>query len=139
MPMSWALLAAILLAAAGFLVGRSRAFAAGAGDVRTLHSRPTYHGMNAALSVMLPVLTVMVLASGLRMAGVIGPEAAGVAGLLGLGAAVLARVAFDFAAATPLWSVLLGFGVSSAVGLVFGMWPALKAARQDPIEALRYE
>lgn len=88
MPMSWALLAAILLAAAGFFVGRSRAFAAGAGDVRTLHSRPTYHGMNAALSVMLPVLTVMVLASGLRMAGVIGPEAAGVAGLLGLGAAV---------------------------------------------------
>jgi putative ABC transport system permease protein len=52
---------------------------------------------------------------------------------------VLARLIFDFSAATPLWSVVLGFGVSTTVGLAFGMWPAVKAARQDPIEALRYE
>ena len=66
-----------------------------------------------------------------------------VGGLLGiafgLGAALLAKAVFDFDAATPAWSVLLGLSVSTAVGLVFGMWPALKAARQDPIEALRYE
>jgi putative ABC transport system permease protein len=57
----------------------------------------------------------------------------------GLGAALLARLAFDFQAAAPPWAILLGFGVSTAVGVAFGLWPAMKAARQDPIEALRYE
>jgi len=67
----------------------------------------------------------------------------GVGGALGigfgLGVAFLVRATLNFQAAAPAWSIALGFGVSTAVGLVFGMWPALKAARQDPIEALRYE
>ncbi len=39
----------------------------------------------------------------------------------------------------PLWSVVTGFVVAVSIGLFFGMWPALKASRLDPIVALRYE
>ena len=42
-------------------------------------------------------------------------------------------------ASIPMWAVVTGFTVSLSVGLIFGVWPAVKASKLDPIESLRYE
>src|SRR5438046_2789069 len=67
--------------------------------------------------------------------------AGGVIGvLLGGGISLLINLAVPtLPSSIPLWAVVLAVGVSMGVGLVFGMYPAIKAARLDPVEALRYE
>ena len=66
-----------------------------------------------------------------------------VGGLLGiaLGAAIgwAVHLISGFPVSLPWWSFAIGLGFSAAVGIFFGMYPAIKASRLDPIEALRYE
>ena len=64
----------------------------------------------------------------------------GLAAGYGLGAMVVAMLPIDLPPArVPLWAVFLAFGFSAAVGVFFGIYPAGKAARLNPIDALRYE
>jgi len=53
--------------------------------------------------------------------------------------AILVRNATPVPMSVPILAVLLSIGISSAVGIFFGVYPASKASRLDPIEALRYE
>ncbi|MCK4272002.1 ABC transporter permease [bacterium] len=59
--------------------------------------------------------------------------------LIGFSLGKLIAAVSPLPAAVSMWSVFLGLGFSSAVGIFFGLYPAAKASRLDPIEALRYE
>src|SRR2546427_1833113 len=62
-----------------------------------------------------------------------------VAVILVNGLVLLVRVTLEWPGSVPTWAIAAGLIVSISVGLFFGVWPAMKAAKLDPVEALRYE
>jgi ABC-type antimicrobial peptide transport system permease subunit len=67
----------------------------------------------------------------------------GIGGLLGVlffgGISMAIPLLTGMDTAVPMWAVVIAMTVSTSVGLFFGVWPAMKAARLDPVDALRYE
>jgi putative ABC transport system permease protein len=67
-------------------------------------------------------------------------SAGGLLGILcGSGIGLLVHWVSGFPVSLPWWSFAIGIGFSATVGIFFGLFPAIKASRLDPIEALRYE
>lgn len=62
----------------------------------------------------------------------------GIAGIL-VGAGLTMLIKLILPTYIPLWAPIVGFAVSAGLGVVFGLWPAWKAASLEPIEALRFE
>ena len=68
----------------------------------------------------------------------------GAGGLLGIVVSVLVTLLVSvllpsIKTQVPAWALITGFSVSVAIGVFFGVWPAVKASKLDPVEALRYE
>ena len=59
--------------------------------------------------------------------------------VVGIGIPISVTIALEIQTALSWWSILLAFSISVAIGVVFGLYPARRAALMDPIEALRHE
>jgi putative ABC transport system permease protein len=98
-------------------------------------SRTREIGVRKALGATRTDIMIQFLVEAATLTGIGG--AIGVA--CGLGMGQLATLAMSIDASPPLGLTLIAVGVSVGIGVAFGLLPALRAARLDPIEALRYE
>ncbi len=92
-------------------------------------------GLRKALGARTRDITAQFLVEAIVLCGVGGLIGIG----LGIGFATLAAAVTPLPAAVTGWSVALAFGVSVVVGVAFGVFPARRAGRLDPVVALRYE
>jgi len=101
----------------------------------TVTERTREIGLRKALGAKKKVITVQFLLETIMITlagGIIGV-------VLGMGASYILSQSMGLLFTLSLPSILLAFGVSTAIGVLFGWYPAQKAANLQPIEALRYE
>ena len=125
-------LATIVLSAVGLLIG-------GVGVMNimlvSVTERTREIGVRKAIGARRSDITWQFLLEAMTLTGVGGV----IALVLVNGLVLLIRFTLQWHSAVPVWAAAAGLIVSIKVGLIFGVWPAMKAARLDPIEALRYE
>ncbi len=86
-----------------------------------------------SLTAMIALVSTALSGLGLLVGGVLGVIIAVAITLL------IGKLETSLPLEVPPFAPVLGFAVSVAVGLFFGVWPAYKAAQLDPVDALRYE
>jgi putative ABC transport system permease protein len=125
-------LAAIVLSSVGLLIG-------GVGVMNimlvSVTERTREIGVRKAMGARRGDITWQFLLEAMALTGAGGM----VAVILVNGLVLLVRVTLDWPGSVPAWAIAAGLIVSIGVGLFFGVWPAMKAAKLDPVEALRYE
>ena len=125
-------LAAIVLSSVGLLIG-------GVGVMNimlvSVTERTREIGIRKAIGAKSGDITWQFLLEAMTLTGAGGM----VAVILVNGLVLLVRVTLQWPGSVPTWAIAAGLIVSISVGLFFGVWPAMKAAKLDPVEALRYE
>lgn len=128
-----------ILYLAGFLVGGITLFGAGIGVMNIMLVSVTERTREIGIRKSVGA-TRKDIVSQFLMEAVFICELGGVIGLIiGIAAGNIVAVLIGTSVVIPVWSVVLSFFGMSVVGLVFGVYPAFKAAGLDPVESLRYE
>jgi putative ABC transport system permease protein len=125
-------LSMVVLSAIGLLIG-------GVGVMNimlvSVTERTREIGVRKAIGARSSDITWQFLLEAMTLTGVGGIIALVLVNILVL----LIRITLQWPGVVPMWAAVTGIVVSVSVGLVFGVWPAVKAAKLDPVEALRYE
>jgi putative ABC transport system permease protein len=125
-------LAAVVLSSVGLLIG-------GVGVMNimlvSVTERTREIGIRKAIGAKSNDITWQFLLEAMTLTGAGGI----IALILVNGLVLLIRLTLEWHGSVPVWAAVAGLVVSVSVGLFFGVWPAMKAAKLDPVEALRYE